>query len=187
MVAAVAVPRPLLPAHPLTQQDDPAHAIVYMRGYDRRSGHRVLVERWYLPGTAFRERVTVDGRPLTDRSDGVDVDYGRGVWRSGPVHGLQDNCARTPVQLEAGLADGSVTVSGPGVPVLGQPTTTVRQRGKPAMRMWVQPDTHRAVRCRADEPDAITFDLFWLPSTGANLRQLVAVVPDGFRAVTDRS
>jgi hypothetical protein len=187
VVAAVAVPRPLPPALPLPRLADPAHAIVYMRGYDWRSGRRTLVERWYLPGTAFRERRTVAGRPLTDRSDGVDVDYARGMWRSGPVPGLTGNCARTPARLESGLADGSVTVSGPGEPLLGEPTIMLRQRGKPAVDVWVYPGTHRAVRCRVDELDAVTFDLFWLPATDTNLRQLMAVVPDGFSVVTDRS
>lgn len=188
IVPAVAVPRPLPPARPIVLPEDPAYAIVYQRGYETRSAGRVLVERWVLAGAAFRERVTVDGVLLADRSDGVEVDYVRGVWRAGSARGLADDCARSPAAIEAGLADGTVTESGPGVPVGGVPTIVLRHHGKPVVDVWVNPETRRAVRCRVAERDAVTFDLVWLPATESNLAQLVAVIPDGFdRAVTDRS
>lgn len=188
IVPAVAVPRPVPPARPIVLPADPAHAIVYQRGYERRSAGRVLVERWVLAGVAFRERVTVDGVLLADRSDGVEVDYVRRGWRAGSVRGFGDDCARSSAVIETGLADGTVTVSGPGVPVGGHPTIVLRQRGKPVVDVWVNPETHRAVRCRVAEPDAVTFDLVWLPATEANLAQLTAVIPDGFtQLVTDRS
>lgn len=185
----VGVPLPLPPARPIPLPLDPAHAIVYQRGYEPGSGRSVLVERWVLAGTAFRERVTVDGRPLSDRSDGREVDYRRGEWRAGPVGGLDDDCSRTLPEIDAGLADGTITVSGAGVPVGGSETTVVRHHGTPVVDLWVSTTTHRAVRCRVAEPNAVTFDLVWLPATDASLAQLVAVIPDGFTGVTvtDRS
>ena len=183
----VAVPRPLPPARPTLLPSEGSYAIVYQRGYETRSAGRVLVERWVLTGAAFRERVTVDGVLVADRSDGIEVDYVRGVWRAGSGRGLDDDCGRSAAALDAGLADGTVTVSGPGVSV-GGPTIVLRQHGKPVVDVWVNPETHRAVRCRVVERDAVTFDLVWLPATEANLAQLAAVIPDGFdRAVTDRS
>jgi hypothetical protein len=184
----VAVPRPVPPARPVPLPSDPEHAIVYQRGYETGAGGRVLVERWVLAGAAFRERVTVDGVLLTDRSDGIGVDYVRRAWHAGPVRGLDDDCARSSGVLEVGRADGTVTVSGPGVAVGGHPTTVLRHHGKPAVDVWVNLDTNRAVRCRVADPGAVVFDLVWLPATDANLTQLVAVIPDGFtRVVTDRS
>lgn len=183
VVAPVAVPRAAPVARPVPAPVDPARAIVYQRGYEPGSGRRVLVERWVMAGTAFRERVTVDGKPLTDRSDGREVDYSRGVWRLGTGRGLDGDCARTPTELEAGLVNGSVTVSGPGVAIGGAPTTVVRHHGPPVVDVWVSALTRRAVRCQVAEPGAVPFDLVWLPATAANLAQLVAVIPDGF--VTD--
>jgi hypothetical protein len=149
----------------------------------------VLVERWLMAGTAFRERITVDGRLLSDRSDGREVDYTRGEYRTVSGGGFDDNCSRTLPELDAGLANGSITVSGPGASVGGDTTTVVRHRGTPVVDLWVSTTTHRAVRCRVDQPGAVTFDLVWLPATEANLAQLVAVIPDGFPrvVVTDRS
>lgn len=184
---AVAVPRPLPPARPILMPVDPAHAIVYQRGYEPRSGRRVLVERWVMAGVAFRERVTVDGALVADRSDGREVDYRRGEWRAGPVRGLDDDCARLPEEIQAGLADGKVSVSGPGAAMAGHETTVMRHHGKPAVDLWVDAATQRAVRCRLAERDTITFDLVWLPATDANLAQLEAVVPDGFTAVAERN
>lgn len=184
----VAVPGPVPPARPVPLPSDPEHAIVYQRGFETGAAGRVLVERWVLAGAAFRERVTVDGVLLADRSDGIEVDYVRRAWRAGPVRGLADDCARSSAAIEAGRADGTVTVSGPGVEVGGHPTVVLRHHGKPAVDVWVNPDTNRAVRCRVAESGAVLFDLVWLPATDANLAQLVAVVPDGFtRVVTDRS
>jgi hypothetical protein len=183
---AVAVPRSLPPARPIPMPVDPAHAIVYQRGYEPRSGQRVLVERWVMAGAAFRERVTVDGALVADRSDGREVDYQRGEWRAGPVRGLDDDCARAPEKVQAGLADGKVTVSGPGAPKAGHETTVLRHHGTPVVDLWVDTATQRPVRCRVAERDAITFDLVWLPATDANLAQLEAVVPDGFTAVAKR-
>lgn len=185
----VAVPGPLPPARPIPLPLDPAHAIAYQRGYEPGPGRSTLVERWVMAGTAFRERVTVDGRLLSDRSDGREVDYLRGEWRAVPGGGLDDDCSRTLPEIDAGLANGTITVSGPGVPVGGSETTVVRHHGAPVVDLWVSATTHRAVRCRVDDPSAVTFDLVWLPATEANLAQLVAVIPDGFTkiAVTDRS
>jgi hypothetical protein len=185
----IAVPGPLPPARPIPLPLDPAHAIVYQRGYEPGPGRSVLVERWLMAGTAFRERVTVDGRLLSDRSDGREVDYLKGEWRVVPGGGLDDNCSRAQPEIDAGLANGTMTVSGPGVPVGGHETTVVRLHGTLVVDMWVSTTTHRAVRCRVDMPGTVTFDLVWLPATEANLAQLVAVIPDGFAraAVTDRS
>lgn len=185
----VAVPASLQPARPVPVPLDPAHAIVYQRGYEPGPAHNVLVERWLMGGTAFRERVTVDGRLLSDRSDGREVDYLRGEWRTVPGGGFDDNCSRTLPELDAGFANGTITVSGPGVPVGGDETTVVRHRGTTVVDLWVSTTTHRAVRCRVDEPGSVTFDLVWLPATEANLVQLVAVIPDDFARVmvTDRS
>ena len=184
---AVAVPRPLTPARPILMSVDPAYAIVYQRGHESRLGKRVLVERWVMAGAAFRERVTVDGALVADRSDGRQVDYRRGEWRAGPVRGLDDDCARTPEEVQAGLADGKVTVSGAGAPMAGHETTVMRHHGTPVVDLWVDAATQRPVRCRVAERDAITFNLVWLPATDANLAQLEAVVPDGFAAVAERN
>lgn len=184
---AVAVPRPLPPARPLLMPVDPAHAIVYQRGYEPRSGQRVLVERWVMAGAAFRERVTVDGVLASDRSDGREIDYRRGSWHAGTVRGLDDDCARTLDEVQAGLADGTVTESGPGAPAGGYETTVLRHHGKPVVDLWVNTATQRPVRCRIAERDAITFDLVWLPATDVNLAQLEAVVPDGFTAASERT
>jgi hypothetical protein len=187
VVRAVAAPRALPAPRPVPAPRDPADAIVYQRGYRARGAERVLVERWVLAGVAFRERVTVDGVLLADRSDGIEVDYVRREWRAGPVRGLSDDCARTSPALESGLADGTVTESGAGVPVGGHPTTVFRWRGKPMVDLWVNVTTRSPVRCRVAARHAVTFDLVWLPVTEANLAQLVAVVPDGFTTVvTDR-
>jgi hypothetical protein len=176
----VAAPRPLPSARPVPLPADPASAVVYQRGYEPRGDQLVLIERWVLPGAAFRERVTADGVLLTDRSDGREVDYGRRTWRAGSTRGLDGDCARTPEQIEAGLADSTVTVLGPGEPVGGQQTTVLRDKGKPVVDLWVITDSHRAVRCRVAERGAATFDLMWLPATDANLAQLLAVIPDEF-------
>lgn len=184
---AVAVPRPSPSARPIPMPVDPAHAIVYQRGYQPSSGRRVRVERWVMAGTAFRERTTVDGALLADRSDGREVDYRRGEWRADPARGLDRDCARSPEEIEAGLADGTVTVSGPGEPIRGQETTVLRHHGELVVDLWVSTATHRPVRCRVVGRDAITFDLVWLPATDVNLAQLVAVIPDGFTSVTNRS
>ncbi|MFL6122461.1 hypothetical protein, partial [Actinophytocola sp.] len=61
VASALAVPRPVPAPHPLPAPRDPEYAIAYQRGYSDRAGGRVLVERWVLAGTAFRERVTVNG------------------------------------------------------------------------------------------------------------------------------
>jgi hypothetical protein len=180
---AVAAPAPSPTARPLVMPVDPAHAIVYQRGYEPRSRERVLVERWVMAGAAFRERVTVDGVLASDRSDGREVDYRHGEWRAGPVHGLDDDCARTLEEVQTGLGNGTVTVSGPGVAIAGQETTVLRHHGTPVVDLWVNAATQRPVRCRVAERDAITFDLVWLPATDTNLALLEAVVPDGFTAV----
>ena len=185
----VAIPASLPTARPVPLPLDPAHAIVYQRGYEPGRSQNVLVERWLMAGTAFRERITVDGRLLSDRSDGLEVDYLRREWRIVPGGGFDDNCSRTLPELDAGLANGTITVSGPGAAVGGDETTVVRHHGTPVVDVWVNTTTHRAVRCRVDQPGAVTFDLVWLPATEANLAQLVAVIPDGFTrvTVTDRS
>ncbi|MFL6119003.1 hypothetical protein, partial [Actinophytocola sp.] len=123
-----------------------------------------------------------------DRSDGIAVDYARREWRSGPVRGLTDDCARSAEDIAAGRTAGTVTESGPGVPVAGGATTVFRDHGKPTVDVWVNTATQRPVRCRVATRHAVTFDLVWLPASDANMAQLVAVVPDGFRTVvTDRS
>jgi hypothetical protein len=183
VVEAVAAPRRLPAPRPVPAPRDPADAIVYQRGYTRHGADRVLVERWVLAGVAFRERVTVDGVLLADRSDGIEVDYVRREWRAGPVRGLPDDCARTYPELERGLADGTVIEAGAGVPVGDHPTTVFRQRGKPTVDLWVNTTTRSPVRCRVAVRHAVTFDLVWLPATETNLAQLVAVVPDGFTTV----
>ena len=186
VVVAVAEPLPLPAPRPVPAPRDPADGIVYERGYKAHGADRVLVERWVLAGVAFRERVTVDGALLADRSDGIEVDYVRREWRAGPVRGLSDDCAPTYPELERGLADGTVTESGAGVPVGGYPTTVFRRRGTPMVDVWVNMTTRSPVRCRGAARHAVTFDLVWLPATEANLAQLTAVVPDGFTTVTER-
>jgi hypothetical protein len=188
VTTALAVPRPVPAPRPVLAPRDPEYAIAYQRGYAERAGGRVLVERWVLAGTAFRERVTAAGVLLSDRSDGIEVDYGRREWRVGPVRGLTGDCARTGEEITSGLAAGTVTESGPGVPVRGAATTVFRHHGKPAVDVWVNTTTHSPVRCRVVTRHAVVFDLVWLPATDANLAQLVAVVPDGFTlVVTHRS
>lgn len=185
---ALAVPRPVPAPRPTPAPRDPAFAIAYERGYAARAGNRVLVERWVLAGAAFRERITVDGVLLADRSDGIQVDYARREWRTGPVRGLSGDCARTSEEIVAGIAAGTVTESGPGVPIRDNPTTVFRHHGKPAVDVWVNTGTYRPVRCRTVTRDASPFDLLWLPATEPNMAQLVAVVPDGFtRVVSERS
>lgn len=176
----VAVPRPLPAPRPVPLPADPANAIVYQRGYESRENGRVLIERWVLPGAAFRERTTLDGVLLADRSDGREVDYGRRVWRAAADRRLEGDCVRTPAHVEAGLADGTVTVFRQGVLVGGEEMTVLRDHGSPVVDLWVTPGTSRAVRCRVAEWHAVTFDLMWLPATEANLAQLVAVIPDDF-------
>ncbi|TDV53568.1 hypothetical protein [Actinophytocola oryzae] len=184
--SGLAVPRPLPAPLPILVTRDPAYAIAYQRGYEPDSSPRVLVERWVTEAGVVRERVTVDRRLHADRSAGREVDYTRGEWRHGPrvLHG---DCVLTPGEVEAGFADGSVTVSGPGEPVAGGETTVLRRHTAPPVDLWVRTNTHRVVRCRAAEPEAITFDVMWLRVTDVSLAQLVAVIPDGFDLVTDRS
>lgn len=182
----VAPPRPVPPSVPVPLPVDPAHAIVYQRGYETRDGRRALVERWVLAGTAFRERTIVDGVIAQDRGNGYEVDHGRGEWRAGAARGLDGDCARTPEEVRAGLADGTATESGTGVPIAGHETMVVRHHGTPAVDLWLHADTGRPLRCRVVEPDSTMFDLVWLPPTEANLAQLVVMIPDGFTAVTGR-
>jgi hypothetical protein len=181
----VAVPRPSPVPLPVT--GDPAYAIAYQRGHEPGPRRHVLVERWVMAGRVVRERVTVDGRLFADRSAGRDVDYPRREWRTGSPHGLDSPCARPPGEVTAGLADGSITISGAGTRVAGVETIVVRQHGRSPMDLWVTPEGHRVVRCRAVAPEAVTFDVVWLPATDVSLAQLAAVVPDDFTMVTDRS
>jgi hypothetical protein len=176
---AVAVPLAVPAPRPVLAPRDPADTIVYQRGYETSGEKRVLVERWVLAGTAFRERITVDGVLLADRSDGIEVDYVRREWRAGPVRGLSGDCARTYAEL----TDGSATELGAGVPVGGGPTTVFRDHGRHVVDVWVNTTTHRPVRCRVVARPTVMFDLVWLSATEVNLAQLVAVVPDGFRMV----
>lgn len=154
-------------------------------------GERALYERWLsADGTSFRFRVTIDGDPVVDLSrdtvSDVFVDYRTRTYRVFP--GVEPNPPQyddvwTPEEIRQSLANGDLTVVGPGTPVNNRPTILLhRDAGKAEvpMDLWVDAATYLPVRWQWQQENSTPFDVTYLPPTPENRAQLTTVVPPGF-------
>ncbi|GGN13793.1 hypothetical protein GCM10011609_63000 [Lentzea pudingi] len=149
-------------------------------------GQRGLSERWHAAdGSAFRYRVSVDGRTVVDlsRSAAGDVfaDHRTRTFRSRPGESPADE-VWTPERIQKAIAAGTVTVDGPEV-IGGKDTvrlTVAAAKAEPGLRMWVDASTYLPVRWVWEQDGARAFDVTWLPPTPENLAQLRTQIPAGF-------
>lgn len=154
-------------------------------------GQPALNERWLASdGTAFRFRVTIDGKPVVDlsrdRVSDVFVDYRTGTYRVFP--GVEPNPPQyddvwTPKEIQESLRNGTLTVVGPGDPIQGKPTILLhREAGKAEvpLDLWVDAQTYLPVRWQWVQNNSTPFDVTYLPPTPENVAALTTVIPEDF-------
>lgn len=154
-------------------------------------GQPALYERWLASdGTAFRFRVTIDGKPVVDLSrdtvSDVFVDYRTRTYRSFP--GVEPSAPEyddvwTPAEIQQSLKDGTLTVTGAGDPVNNRPTILLhRDEGKAEapLNLWVDAETYLPVRWQWEQENSTAFDVTYLPPTPENRAQLTTVIPPDF-------
>jgi hypothetical protein len=155
-------------------------------------GQPALYERWLASdGTAFRFRVTIDGKPVVDLSrdtvSDVFVDYRTRTYRSFP--GVEPRTPEyddvwTPAEIQQSLKDGTLTVVGEGDPVNDRPTIQLYRDARKAevpMNLWVDAETYLPVRWLWEQENSTAFDVTYLPPTPENLASLTTVIPPGFQ------
>lgn len=154
-------------------------------------GETALYERW-LPadGSSFRLVVTIDGKPVVDlsrdRVSNVFVDHRTRSYRVFP--GMEPNPPQyddvwTAKEIQQSLAQGDLTVVGPGEPVNGKPTILLRQKAGKAevpIKLWIDATTYLPVRWQWIQENSTPFDVAYLPPTPENRAQLTTVIPPGF-------
>jgi hypothetical protein len=156
-----------------------------------KPGEKALYERWMAAdGSTFRLRVTIDGKPVVDlsrdRKADVFVDYRTRTFHSSS--GVEPSAPEfddvlTPKEIRQALADGTITVVGPGEQIGGRPTVRLHQEARKAdapLDLWVDAKTYLPVRRQWQQEDSTPFDVAWLPSTPENLAKLTTTVPPGF-------
>jgi hypothetical protein len=123
------------------------------------------------------------------------VNYARRVWWPyRHPHGFTSPKVPTTTHqiqdIRQQLRSGTFYVLG-RVSLRGRPAIEIARRGQ-WVRIWLDPRTHLILqdeqRFRLDKDDVVhtVYQFRWLPPTAANLAQLVAPVPAGFRKIADQ-
>lgn len=156
-----------------------------------RPGEKALYERWNAAdGSTFRLRVTIADKPVVDlsrdREDDIFVDYRNGTYTRFPgtePSAAPDDDVWTPKEIQQAIADGEITVVGPGEPIAGRATVKLHREPRKAdvpMDLWVDAKTYLPIRSQLLQEDTSPFDLAWLRPTKENLAQLKTEIPSGF-------
>lgn len=181
-----------------TALDGVLDAVVYERAVvtkgDKYSapGEAALYERWLAgDGSSFRLLVTKNGEPIVDlsrdRVADVFVDHRDRTYRA--FEGVEPSAPEyddvwTAAEIQQAIADGKLTVVGPGEPVNGTATVALRSevgKGDVPMDLWVDAVTYLPVRWQYLQDDSTPFDVTWLPPTRENVARLTTTIPPDYR------